>query len=84
MNVTSQFPNHTSYVPDVDYLQEHNLTIEQFQTTSPSVKESKNNFAAAIKITTDTKICKYLSLISIDSLAPTNPPANEPIAKNPA
>ena len=41
MNVTSQFPNHIGYVPDVDYLQEHNLAIEQFQTTL-QVHLSKN------------------------------------------
>jgi len=45
--------------------------------------ESKKSFAAAIKITTDTKIFKYRSLISKDNLAPTNPPTKEPIAKNP-
>ena len=46
--------------------------------------ESKKSFAAAIKITAETKICKYRSLISKDNLAPTSPPIKEPIAKNPA
>ena len=46
--------------------------------------ESKKSFAAAIKIITVTKICKYRSLISRDNRAPTNPPKKEPIAKNPA
>ena len=49
----------------------------------PLFKESKNNFAAAIRSTTDTRIFKFLSFTLKDNFAPTNPPKKEPIAKNP-
>ena len=49
-----------------------------------SVAESKNSFIAAAIIITETKICKERSLISMESLAPTNPPIKEPAAKSPA
>ena len=79
---TSAYQNFLDYIRNEKTRIKYSSDLKKFLDLVPDKIYKDNDIEFTDK--TDTKICKYRSLISKDNLAPTSPPIKEPIAKNPA